>query len=160
MKADRWIIRRAQPADAVEINACVQAAYRHYIARIGKPPGPMLDDYSIAIKRYQAFVATETKRIIGVLILILKNNGILMDNVAVLPKYQGKGLGHKLIQFAEAQAFEQGFEYLDTYTHEVMIENIEMYRCLHYKETKRCQVAGYDRVYMRKKVSSVYHSDG
>jgi hypothetical protein len=24
-------------------------AYRHYIARIGKPPGPMLDDYAVRV---------------------------------------------------------------------------------------------------------------
>lgn len=159
MEVNRWIVRRAQPPDAKEMKACVQAAYQHYIARIGKPPGPMLDDYSEVIKRHQAFVATENKRIIGVLILILKNDGILMDNVAVLPEFQGKGLGHQLIQFAETQAFEQGFEYLDTYTNEVMIENIEMYSRLHYQETKRCQVAGYDRVYMRKKVEKEENLD-
>ncbi len=152
MESDRWNIRRAQPADAIEITTCVEAAYRHYIYRIGKPPGPMLDDYSKVVEQHQAFVAEESERVIGVLVLIRKKGGILMDNVAVLPKYQGKGLGHRLIQLAETHALEQGFKYLDMYTHELMTENIEMYKCLGYVETKRCIEKGYRRVYMRKKL--------
>ena len=152
MESDRWNIRRAQPADAIEITTCVEAAYRHYIYRIGKPPGPMLDDYSKVVEQHQAFVAEESGRVIGVLVLIRKKGGILMDNVAVLPKYQGKGLGHRLIQLAETHALEQGFKYLDMYTHELMTENIEMYKRLGYVETKRCIEKGYRRVYMRKKL--------
>ncbi len=153
MEADCWNIRQAQPADAVEMTACVEAAYRPYISRIGKPPGPMLDDYSKVVEQHQAFVAEESGRVIGVLVLIRKNGGILMDNVAVLPKYQGKGLGYRMIQLAEAQAFEQDFKYLDMYTHELMTENIEMYKRLGYVETKRCTEKGYRRVYMRKRLS-------
>jgi len=152
MESDRWNIRRAQPADAIEITTCVEAAYRHYIYRIGKPPGPMLDDYSKVVEQHQAFVAEESERVIGVLVLIRKKGEILMDNVAVLPKYQGKGLGHRLIQLAETHALEQGFKYLDMYTHELMTENIEMYKRLGYVETKRCIEKGYRRVYMRKKL--------
>jgi ribosomal protein S18 acetylase RimI-like enzyme len=152
MEPDRWNIRRARPVDAVEMTTCVQAAYQQYISRIGKPPGPMLDDYSNMADQHQAFVAEESGRVIGILVLIRKKGGILMDNVAVLPKYQGKGLGYRLIQLAETQALEQGFKYLDMYTHELMTENIEMYQRLGYVETKRCIEKGYRRVYMRKKL--------
>ena len=145
-------IRRARSTDVVEISTCVEAAYRHYISRIGKPPGPMLDDYSKVVGQHQVFVAEKNKRVIGVLVLIRKKVGILMDNVAVLPKYQGQGLGHRLIQLAETQAFEQGFKYLHMYTHELMTENIEMYKRLGYVETERCIEKGYRRVYMRKKL--------
>jgi hypothetical protein len=36
--------------DAPEIAACVNAAYRHYVERIGKPPGPMTEDYAKVIR--------------------------------------------------------------------------------------------------------------
>lgn len=152
MEADHWNIRQALQADAAEITTCVAAAYRHYIPRIGKPPGPMLDDYSRVVGQHQVFVAEESERVIGVLVLIKKKSGILMDNVAVLPEYQGQGLGHRLIRLAETRALEQGFQYLDMYTHELMTENIEMYKRFGYKETKRCVEKGYRRVYMRKKL--------
>ena len=39
------MIRCARPEDADAIRQLVLDAYDHYIARMGKPPGPMLDDY-------------------------------------------------------------------------------------------------------------------
>jgi hypothetical protein len=42
--------------DVEAVAACVGDAYRHYIERIGKPPGPMLEDYAEVI-RQQGFAA-------------------------------------------------------------------------------------------------------
>ena len=42
-------IRAATAADVPAIVDVVDRAYRHYIARIGKPPGPMLDDYAAGV---------------------------------------------------------------------------------------------------------------
>jgi len=42
---DEIRIRAATAADVPAIVDTVDRAYRHYIVRIGKPPGPMLDDY-------------------------------------------------------------------------------------------------------------------
>lgn len=39
------VVRPAKPQDAPGIAACVCEAYVHYIERIGKQPGPMLEDY-------------------------------------------------------------------------------------------------------------------
>ncbi len=46
---DAASIRSARPDEADTVRDVVHAAYRHYIARIGKPPGPMLDDYAARI---------------------------------------------------------------------------------------------------------------
>jgi len=146
-------IRKAQLSDAAAMQSCVEAAYRHYIPRIGKPPGPMLDDYSEVVQQHQAFVAEARGQIIGVLVLIRKNNGILLDNVAVHPEHQGKGLGRRLIELAESEPRNQGFAHLDLYTHERMTENIELYKRLGYIETERRIEKGYHRVYMRKSLS-------
>src|SRR3954471_20353759 len=43
------VIRRALPADREAVEAIVEAAYSPYVARIGKPPGPMRDDYAALI---------------------------------------------------------------------------------------------------------------
>ncbi len=86
-------IRPARAADATAITECVAAAYRHYIARLGKPPGPMLDDYREVIQQHRVLVLTEGATIIGVLVLIRQPQSLLVDNVAVHPDYQGRGLG-------------------------------------------------------------------
>lgn len=143
-------IRKAQPADTPKMKNCVKAAYRHYIARMGKPPGPMLDDYSEVVRKHQAFVAELNGQVVGVLVLILQDEGILLDNFAVPPEYQGQGFGRKLVEFAESEARNQGFSHLDLYTHGCMAENIKMYKRLGYVNTERRTVRGYQRVYMRR----------
>jgi hypothetical protein len=42
-------IRAATAADVSAIKDIADQAYRHYITRIGKPPGPMLDDYAARV---------------------------------------------------------------------------------------------------------------
>ena len=145
-------IRPAEASDAAAVAACVAAAYEMYVARVGKPPGPMLDDYAAIIANHRAFVLTEAGAVIGVLVLIRQADGLLLDNVAVHPHHQGRGFGRQLIGFAEAEARRQGYEALDLYTHELMTENIGMYRALGYAETGRRIEHGYPRVYMRKRL--------
>jgi hypothetical protein len=43
-------IRAATAADVPAIADIVDQAYRHYIARMGKPPGPMLDEYAACVR--------------------------------------------------------------------------------------------------------------
>ncbi|HEX3525413.1 MAG TPA: hypothetical protein VHT52_25395 [Stellaceae bacterium] len=52
-------IRPATAADTPAIAEIVDQAYRHYIARIGKPPGPMLDDYVARVSEGAVWVFEE-----------------------------------------------------------------------------------------------------
>lgn len=145
-------IRPARAEDAPAITECVAVAYRHYIARIGKPPGPMLDDYKKVIQQHHVLVLTEEANIIGVLVLIRQLQSLLVDNVAVHPDYQGKGLGRKLMALAEEEARRLGLTTVTLYTHERMTENIELYKRLGYTESERKTEQGYQRIYMQKSV--------
>ena len=42
-------IRAATTADVPAIMDIVGHAYRHYVAQIGRPPGPMLDDSTVSL---------------------------------------------------------------------------------------------------------------
>ncbi len=143
------VICKASLSDTHRIQQCVDAAYHHYIDRIGKPPGPMLDDYHKLIQQHSVFTA-KLDETIGVLVLVKVSSGILLDNIAIHPDYQGKGLGQKLLKFAESQAIDQGFKSLDLYTHECMTENIAIYKKRGYIEKERKEEYGYRRIYMRK----------
>jgi ribosomal protein S18 acetylase RimI-like enzyme len=146
------MIRLARSSEAASVRNVVHAAYRHYIARIGKPPGPMLDDYVRRIADGQAWVLDDNGRIAGILVLEQGPQGFLLDNIAVLPDCQGKGFGRALIQFAEAEARRRGFQEISLYTHALMSENIALYQRIGFVETHRVSEKGYDRVYMTKRL--------
>jgi ribosomal protein S18 acetylase RimI-like enzyme len=148
------MIRRARPDDLAAVEAVVVAAYGTYIGRIGKPPGPMQDDYRALIAAGAVSVIEEPKGAIGGLIVLLpKPDHLLLDNVAICPERQGQGLGRRLIDFAESEARRLGYTDLRLYTHEKMTENIRLYKRLGFAETGRGHEAGYDRVFMRKLVA-------
>jgi GNAT superfamily N-acetyltransferase len=143
-------VRRAAAADATAIAACVNAAYSPYIERIGKRPAPMLTDYVRAIGECQVWICGKNCDCEGVLVLIPKPTYMLLDNVAVHPDHQGRGIGRCLIALAEAEAIRQGYCELRLYTNEKMVENITMYKRLGWKEIDRGLEDGYMRVFMRK----------
>jgi ribosomal protein S18 acetylase RimI-like enzyme len=149
------MIRRAEPGDCAAIEAIVRAAYSGYIERIGKPPGPMLDDYPAQIAAGAVSVLEDPDgAVAGLIVLVPKPDHLLLDNVAVSPDRQGQGLGRRLIGFAVSEARRLGFRELRLYTHAKMIENIALYTRLGFRETGRGREAGYDRVFMRKPINA------
>jgi ribosomal protein S18 acetylase RimI-like enzyme len=146
------MIRAANATDVEAVRNVVDTAYGVYVARIGKPPGPMLDDYTRRIADRQTWVLEDDGRIVGILVLEQGPSGLLLDNIAVMPDSQGKGFGRALIDFAEAEARRLGFGEIHLYTHALMTENIALYRRIGFVETHRGSEKGYDRVYMTKRL--------
>jgi ribosomal protein S18 acetylase RimI-like enzyme len=147
------VIRRAQSEDRAAVEAIVRDAYAIYIERIGRPPGPMLDDYAALIADGAVSVLEEPDGTLAAIIVLLrKPDHLLLDNIAVRPDRQGHGLGRRLIAFAEAEARRLGQAELRLYTHETMTENIALYTRLGFVETGRGREAGYDRVFMTKRL--------
>lgn len=145
------MIRPAKPEDQPAIEAIVAAAYAVYIPRIGKPPGPMLDDYAAVIDAGAVSVFEDPGgAVAGLIVLIAKPDHLLLDNIAVRPDRQGMGLGRALIDFAEHEARRRGYRELRLYTHQRMVENIALYTRLGFVETGRSRENGYDRVFMVK----------
>lgn len=148
------MIRPADAADCATIEAIVQAAYSVYLDRMGKPPAPMLDDYEAQIAAGTVSVLEDADGVLAAMIVLLRRDDhLLLDNIAVRPDRQGRGFGRRLIAFAEAEAQRLGFAELRLYTHRTMTENIALYTRLGFEETGRCRQDGYDRVFMGKPVS-------
>ena len=146
-------LRAATAADVPTIRRIVERAYGGYVARIGKPPGPMLDDYTARVAEDVVQVLEAGGRVVGVLVLIPAADHLLLDNVAVDPRAQGRGYGCLLVAAAEAAARRAKLPELRLYTHELMTENIALYLRLGFVETHRGEQAGYARVFMRKRIS-------
>jgi ribosomal protein S18 acetylase RimI-like enzyme len=145
-------IRAATAADVPAIADVVDQAYRHYIARMGKPPGPMLDDYAARVLEGVVWVLEEGAAVAGIIVLLPATDYLLLDNIAVSPARHGSGLGRRLLAFAEAEALRRGYCEVRLYTHQTMVENQRLYASLGYEETGRGTEAGYDRVFMRKQL--------
>jgi GNAT superfamily N-acetyltransferase len=143
------MIRSATPADLREVEVVVHAAYSSYVARIGKEPGPMQDDYASLIDHGRVYVLDDAG-VVGVLVLIPEREAMLLDNVAVRPEAQGKGYGRRLLAFAEDEARRLGFRRVRLYTNVLMVVNLSLYPSLGYIETHRGEQNGYSRIFMEK----------
>jgi GNAT superfamily N-acetyltransferase len=144
--------RPARSEDAPALRDLVRAAYAKYIARLGREPAPMLDDYGARIAAGQAWVLEEGDALVGALILENEPDGLMLYNIAVAPTAQGQGVGRRLIAFTEAEARRRGYALLRLYTNELMVENVAMYPRLGFTETHRGSAAGHRRVYFEKRL--------
>lgn len=144
------MLRPATAHDVAAIEAIVQAAYAPYIARIGRQPGPMLEDYRQLISAGGVHVLANAGQVQGFIILLQGDGALLLDNLAVAPEAQGLGLGRVLMDFAEQQALDAGYATIRLYTNEAMTENIALYSRRGYVETHRAEEHGLRRVYMSK----------
>ncbi len=144
--------RPASGADVPEVTALVNAAYGHYVERIGMLPRPMNDDYAQVIANRRVTVAESNGTIVGVIVLDVDDEGFFIDNVAVDPSYRGRGLGRALLELAESQARRAGFDSIYLYTHEKMTENLAIYSSIGYVEYDRRSRGEFSLVYLRKQL--------
>jgi GNAT superfamily N-acetyltransferase len=112
----------------------------------------MTEDYEAVIRDCRVTVVEGAGGIVAVLVLVVADEGFLLENVAVLPSHQGTGLGRHLLEMAEREAWLAGFDSIYLYTHERMTENRAMYGRIGYEEYARRVEMGLRRVYMRKQL--------
>jgi ribosomal protein S18 acetylase RimI-like enzyme len=130
----------------------VDAAYGHYLERLGGPPRPMTDDYEEVIRTRQVTIAERHGAVAGVIVLAVTDEGFLIDNIAVHPSHRGSGLGRALLEFAEAEARRARFDSIYLYTHERMTENLALYARIGYVEYDRRSHGEFSLVYLRKQL--------
>ena len=143
-------LRPARHKDVPRLTELVQAAYGHYVERLGEPPRPMTDDYAVVVRNFRVTVAERGGEIVGLIVLGVTDEGFLVENVAVHPDHQGTGVGRHLLEHAEAVARRAGHDSVYLYTHELMSENLALYRRIGYVEYDRRRHADATLVYLRK----------
>ena len=95
-------------------------------------------------------MATDSGAVVGVLVLVARSDHLLLENIAVTPTAQGRGIGNELLAFAEDNARRRGLDQIRLYTHETMIENLAYYARHGYTETHRAEEHGFRRVFLSK----------
>lgn len=144
-----WYIREAIPEDSDSLKTCMESAYTEYQDRIGGIRLPPMDvDYLTEIRNYPAWVVESEGNILGGLIMVFKIDQASIANIAVNPRFQGRGIGGALMKFAETKAKEYSYSELHLATHVLLSENISLYRHLGWYETGRDET----RVFMQKDI--------
>jgi len=113
-----------------------------------KLPAPMFRDYGPSVEAGTTWVAGSP--VTAVLTLYPRDDHLYVENIAVDPSAQGRGLGRALMEFAEQEAARRRLNRMALVTHEAMTENQAIYARLGYVEIERRAEDGYRRIYMEK----------
>jgi N-acetylglutamate synthase-like GNAT family acetyltransferase len=143
-------IRPATAADAPTIAALVDRAYEPYLSRMDRTPAPMLDDYVKLVADGVVTVFEDGGQVRGVLVAWVDGDSFYVDNLAVDPDVQGKGVGRALLGVADELGRGAGCQRLWLYTNAVMSENLEYYARHGFTEFDRRVDQGYARVFFER----------
>ncbi|MGK5113133.1 GNAT family N-acetyltransferase [Geodermatophilus sp. CPCC 205506] len=153
-QAAGWV-RPAVAADLPAIVHVVEAAYLPWVPIIGTRPAPLSADHAALLAEGVVFVTGLAElppagSLEGLVVLRPEPRTLCIDNVAVHPRVQGRGLGRRLLAFAEAEARRLGLPAMRLYTHERMRSNLRLYTAAGYVETGREDIGAGHLVHLRK----------
>lgn len=143
-------LRLAEARDAAAICDATRQAYAKWVTVTGREPLPMTVDYEAAVRRHR-FDLIEVDRRLAALIETTPQDGwLLVVNVAVRPKYQGRGLGRRLLALAEDLAAAAGLVGTRLYTNKLFAANVALYLSLGYRIEREEALNGGIAVHMIK----------
>ncbi|TMJ24363.1 MAG: GNAT family N-acetyltransferase [Alphaproteobacteria bacterium] len=150
MTVDSLELRRAGAADAAAVRTLTRAAYAKWVPLIGREPKPMQADYDRAVREHRIDLALLEGALAGLIETVEQPDHLLIENVAVAPSFQGRGLGRRLMAHAERLAEQQARAELRLYTNARFEENVALYRRLGYRVDREEESALGVTVYMSK----------
>ncbi len=154
MDTSRAELRRATPADAATIRDLTRAAYAKWVLVIGREPRPMTVDYDEAVRKHRIDLLHVDGKLAALIEMVPGDGHLLVENVAVSPAFQNKGLGRKLLAHAEQVAAAHGYPIIKLYTNKLFAANMQLYRQIGYgvdrEEESRLGIT----VYMSKPVQA------
>jgi len=126
------IFRRADENDAETVRALTHAAYAKWVPVIGRRPKPMNADYEHAVRAHVIELAYDDGELAGLVETIPAADHLLLENLAVAPAQQRKGIGHRLMAHVEAMARARGLPQVRLYTNKAFTTNLDFYHKLGY----------------------------
>lgn len=145
-------LRQATQQDAGMIRTLTREAYAKWVPLLGREPLPMTTDYNEAVKQHRFDLLYLDGKLVALIELIPHEDHLWIENVAVLPSYQGKGLGHRLMAHAEQVATQLNLSLLKLLTNGAFTENIRLYQKLGYRIDREWPFMGGVTVDMSKKL--------
>ena len=146
-------IRLAMTTDVPAIKLIARKSFERYVPLIGKPPAPMNANFSGHILKDTVFIAQSEKKqgsVLGYAIVLQRDGEWLLDNIAVSPEAQGRGVGSALIAACETFLQKRGVQRYHLYTNEAMEQNLTWYPEIGFVEMARRLEDGFSRIYFTK----------
>ena len=112
----------------------------------------MLADYHSLVADGVVTVLEDGGRVCGVMVAWVDGDSFYVDNLAVDPDVQGKGVGRTLLGAADELGRLAGCRRLWLYTNAAMSENLEYYPRHGFTEFDRRVDEGYSRVYFERPI--------
>jgi GNAT superfamily N-acetyltransferase len=138
--------------DAPAIRALTREAYAKWVPLIGREPKPMMADYVAALREHRFDLLYRGDRLAALIETIRKSDHLLIENVAVLPALQGRGLGRRHMAHAEELAVTAGLNQIRLYTNARFTDNVRLYERLDYRVDREEDFKGGRVVHMSKPI--------
>jgi ribosomal protein S18 acetylase RimI-like enzyme len=150
--SETWELRQAVASDVADIRKLTREAYAKWVPLIGREPKPMTADYAEAVRNHRVDLLHMAGALAALIETIAEADHLLVENVAVSPAFQGRGLGRKLMAHAEQIAASLGHGEIRLYTNKLFTQNIELYRKLGYRVDREEELTIGVAVHMSKPV--------
>lgn len=147
-------LRSARRQDASRIQTLVRSAYALYLDRMEREPAPLQADYPALIGKQVVTLAEVDGKLMGMLVCYRRDDALHVENVAVDPVFQGRGVGGLLMDHVENLARSGNLARVELYTNEVMTENISFYEARGYIIRERAEQDGYARIFFELKLDA------
>ncbi len=149
------VLRQAGPDDVEAVRALTRRAYAKWVPVIGREPLPMTADHDRVVREHRVDLAVEDGRAVALVETILRADDLLVENLAVDPDHQGRGLGGALVAHAEGLARQHGRPLLRLYTNGRFAANIAFYAARGFAVEREEQWSGGIAVHMVKVLAGV-----
>lgn len=147
------MIRRARADEVAWVAETIAAAFSLYIPRMGRVPAPMTADHAALVAAGEVHVLEEQGERLGLIVQRAASDHLYVDIVAVRPEAQHRGVGRRLLGYAEAEATRLGLPALRLFTNARMTENLRFYPRLGFRQIDARSEDGFDRVYFEKRLA-------
>jgi ribosomal protein S18 acetylase RimI-like enzyme len=140
----------AREGDADAIRALTREAYAKWVDLTGREPLPMRVDYSDAVRKHRFDLLYVGSCLAALIETAPDGDCLLIENVAVLPAFQGRGFGTRLLKLAEERAASLALAGMRLYTNKLFVQNIRLHEALGYRVEREAELKRGVAVYMVK----------
>ncbi len=146
-------IRRATPQDASLVRQLTRAAYAKWVPILGREPLPMVADYDRAVRDHHIDLLYDGGELVALIECIPHPDHLFIENLAIAPGHQGRGLGRLLLTHAQCAAQTAGLAQLRLLTNQAMTGNVRFYLSAGFTLDRTEPFRGGTTVYMSQPVA-------